>query len=238
MPLSDAVTLGLLQAATISDTLVARMIPTRDLFDWASVILQIVVLLLGAGMLITVLILLLSLRKALHSVQETIEKLTKKADPAIETATRIVTDAGEIVAMVRTDVDRVRDAAEGISKKMVDVVEVTSKRIDEANAVLDVIQTQLEETAIGTVSAMHGLRVGTQALAHGLVSGSSSGKPRLRRFRDDLEDEYDDEMDDVEDELDDVVDEMEDALDDDDVLDDDESEFGNDRGKVRGAPSA
>lgn len=230
MPLSDAVTLGLLQAAAISDTLVAHMIPVRDVFDWASVILQIVVLLLGVGMLIAMLIVLLSLRKALHSVQETVERLTKKADPAIETATRIVIDAGEIVAMVRTDIDRVTDAAAIISKKMVDVAEVTSRRIDEANAVLDVIQTQLEETAIGTVSAMHGLRIGTQALAEGLVSGSSSGKHRLRKFSEELEDDYDDEVDDVEDEMEADLDDV--------IFDDDESDARDDLGRVRGAPSA
>jgi hypothetical protein len=54
-----------------------------------------------------------------------------------------------------------------------DVAEVTSERIDQVNAVLDVLQAELEGVAIGTVSAIRGVRVGTRALTDNLGRGSN-----------------------------------------------------------------
>jgi hypothetical protein len=171
MPFSPALTAGLLQAAALQDTIVARMVPQRDLFDWTSGILQIIVLLLGIGMLIALILLLLSVRAGVRKVNEQIERLTAETRPLIERATGIVDDAREVVAMVRTDVERLTEAAGAISEQLLDAADVTSQRIDEVNAVLDVLQTELESTAIGTVSAIHGVRVGAHALSEGLAHG-------------------------------------------------------------------
>lgn len=165
MPIPNALMVGLLQAAAAPDTMVARMIPQRDLFDWTSGVLQIIVLLLGIGMLVTLILLLLSVRTAVHKVNDAVDHFTKETRPLIARATGIVDDAREVVAMVRTDVERVTDAAGLISEQLIDAAETTSQRIDEVNAVLDVLQGELETTAIGTVSAIRGVRVGARTLS-------------------------------------------------------------------------
>jgi hypothetical protein len=193
MPFPPALTVGLLQAAALQDTIVARMVPQRDLFDWTSGILQIIVLLLGAGMLIALILLALSVRAGVRKVSEQIERLTTQTRPLIERATGIVDDAREVVAMVRTDVERLSKTTDVIRERVTDAVEVTTHRIDEVNAVLDVLQTQLERTAIGTVSAIHGVRVGARALTKGLAH------PDTIDEMDDLDDLDDlDDMDDIE----------------------------------------
>lgn len=198
MPFPPALTVGLLQAAALPDTIVARMVPQRDLFDWTSGILQIIVLLLAVGMLIALILLALSVRAGVQKVSEQIERLTSQTRPLIERATGIVEDAREVVAMVRTDVERLSETTDEIRERVVDAVENTTHRIDEVNAVLDVLQTKLESTAIGTVSAIHGVRVGARALARGLAHPDAGGV-------DDLDDDLDDEIDGLDD-LDDLDD--------------------------------
>ena len=171
MPLPHVLTGALLQAAAaIRDTIVTRTIPQRDLFDWTSGTLQIIVLILGIGLLVTLILLLLSLRSAVQKVNSSLEKLTAETGPLIKRATGIVDDAREVVAMVRTDVERITDAASRISEQLIDAAETTSQRIDDVNAVIDVLQTELESTAIGTVAAVRGVRVGARALSDNLSS--------------------------------------------------------------------
>ena len=183
MLLTPVLTAGLLQAAALQDTIVARMVPQRDLFDWTSGILQIIVLLLGVGMLIALILLLLSVRAGVRKVIEQIEKLTAETRPLIARATGIADDAREVVAMVRTDVERLTEAAGAISEQLIDAADVTAQRIDEVNAVLDVLQTELESTAISTVSAIRGVRAGARALTEGLARGDSGDSGSRDRER-------------------------------------------------------
>lgn len=168
MPHSHVLTALVQAAATLPDTIVT--IPKRDLFDWTSGTLQIVVLLLAIGLLVAMILLLLSLRNAVQKVNTTIEKLAAETRPLIQRATGIVDDAKEVVAMVRTDVERVTDAASLVSDQLIDAAETTSRRVDEVNAVLDVLQNELESSAIGTVAAVRGVRVGARTLSDNLRS--------------------------------------------------------------------
>jgi len=178
MPLPHVLMGAVMQAATtLPDTIVT--IPQRDLFDWASGTLQIIVLLLGIGLLITLILLLLSLRTAVQKVNVSIEKLTLETRPLVQRATGIVEDAREVVAMVRTDVERITDAASLVSDQLIDAAETTSQRIDEVNAVLDVLQDELESTAIGTVAAVRGVRVGAHALSENLANPSRHRRAQL-----------------------------------------------------------
>jgi hypothetical protein len=174
MPISNVLTVGLLQSAALQDTIV--MVPHRDLFDWASGIVQVIALLLGLAMLWRMVVVLQSLRAQVHKTATAVERLVAEAHPLLKTATGVlatatgtVADAREVVAMVRTDVERFSELTHVIRERVADAVDVTTQRIDEVNAVLDVLQTQLESTAIGTVSAMHGVRVGARALTKGLT---------------------------------------------------------------------
>ncbi len=201
MPLPHVLTGALLQAAAmLPDTIVTRTIPQRDLFDWTSGTLQIIVLILGIGLLVTLILLLLSLRSAVRKVNGSLEKLMAETGPLIQRATGIVGDAREVVAMVRTDVERITDAAGLISEQLIDAAETTSQRIDEVNAVLDVLQDELESTAIGTVAAVRGVRVGARALSDNLSSRSRRDRrdgdlrPSAAGLEGDLDDDFVDDF--------------------------------------------
>jgi hypothetical protein len=215
MAISHALTVGLLQATTLPDTLVARMLPHRDLFDWTSGILQLIVLVLGIGMLIALILLLLSIRVAVTKAHEAIERLSAETKPLIKRATEIADDAREVVAMVRTDAERVTDAATAVTEQLLAAADITAQRVNEVNAVIDVLQAELEQTAIETVSAIRGVRVGTRALADHFIPARRSGLPIHAAADDELAlldesaDDFDDQLDDAQDDdrTDDLADE-------------------------------
>lgn len=166
----------LVAAATQADTVVTRVIPVRGVLDWTSMILQLVVLLLGVASLITLVMLLMTVRHGVAKANAIMEQFAADAKPLLTKATEVATDAREVVAMLRTDVERVTEAAEAISDQLLDAADITARRVDEVNAVLDVLQGELEGTAISAAAAMRGVRAGTRAL----------GKDRRkRRERDD-----------------------------------------------------
>ena len=144
---------SLLQAAVRQDTLIARMIPERGVLDWTNGILQLVVLILGVVSLITLVALLITVRRGVERTNQLIDDFSKETRPLIAKATEVVADAREVVAMLRTDVERVTDAAGAISESLLDAAEITTRRVDDVNAVLDVLQDELEDTALSAVSA-------------------------------------------------------------------------------------
>lgn len=154
--------LPLLQAAARADTVITRMIPERGVLDWTSVVLQLVVLLLGVASLVTLVVLLITVRKGVDRLNVLLVQFTNDSRPLIAKATEVVTDAREVVAMLRTDVERVTDAAGAISEQLLDAADVTARRVDEVNAVLDVLQQELEDTALSTVAAVKGARHGAR----------------------------------------------------------------------------
>jgi hypothetical protein len=168
MPFVSALSARLLQAAVFPDTIIARTIPERGMLEWTSGVLQIVVLVLGIGVLIATILLLLSIRTGVHKFNATVDRLNTETKPLLDNATAIVGDAREVVAMVRTDVERLTDAASALSERILDAADITARRVDDVNAVLDVLQDELEDSAISAVSAIRGVRVGAGELTGGL----------------------------------------------------------------------
>ena len=168
MTIVGALSAWLLQAATFPDTIIARTIPERGMLEWTSGVLQLVVLLLGIAVLIATVLLILSVRAGVRKFNETVDRLSTETKPLLASATAIAGDAREVVAMLRTDVVRVTDAAEALSEQLLAAADRTARRVDDVNAVLDVLQDELEDTALSAVSAIRGVRVGASELTAGL----------------------------------------------------------------------
>jgi hypothetical protein len=158
----------LLQAATFPDTIVTRTLPVRGVLEWTSGVLQILVLVLGIGVLIATIFLILSMRAGLKKVEATVDRLVQESGPLLASATGIVTDAREVVAMVRTDVEHVADAAGSLGAQLLHAADVTARRVDDVNAVLDVLQSELEDTALSAAATIRGVRAGAGELSNGL----------------------------------------------------------------------
>ena len=164
--------LGALLQASHADTLIARVIPVRGVLDLSSGILQLIVLLLGIGSLVTLVVLLLTVRAGVQRVNVVIEQFAADTKPLISKATAVVTDARDVVATLRNDVERVTRAAGAVSDQLLDAADTTARRVDDVNAVLDVLQGELEASAISAAALIRGVRTGARSL---------SGERRRRR---------------------------------------------------------
>jgi uncharacterized protein YoxC len=177
-----------LQSRAPADTILALVAPERGVFEYTSGILQIVVLVLAAVLLGALTWLAIVLRKVIQRGEQTFEKLTGDVRPILGHAAEISADARITVARLRDDVERVTDAANAISDQLLDAADVTARRIDEVNAVLDVVQHEIEQVAISSVAAVHGVRTGASEMVAALGgSGGNGGVRRTpRRIRDEM----------------------------------------------------
>jgi hypothetical protein len=155
-----------IQGSVAPDTTITKVITERGVLDWTNGVLGLVVLLLAIGALTTLVLLLITMRKSIIRTNAVVEKLAEDSRPLIATVHAVATDAREVVAMLRTDVERVTDAAGAISEQLLDIADAATQRVDELNAVIDVLQDEIEDTAIGAIAAVRGVRVGARELTH------------------------------------------------------------------------
>lgn len=176
----------LLQAAAVVDTPTVRVVRGETtVFDITSGVLQLIVLVLAVVVLGALAYMLVTLKKALDSLKGTVDKLYTDARPLISTANNVAGDAREVVAMLRTDVERVTTAAGELSEQLLDVAAVTERRMDDINAVIDVVQGEIEETVLSTAATLRGVRVGGRAVAGALSPRRGKSKRALRRAAED-----------------------------------------------------
>jgi hypothetical protein len=179
MPFAPQLSVWLLQAAAFPDTIVAKTMPAeRSLFDYTSGTLQLVVLVLAVVVLGAMVFMLIALKRGLDSLKTTVEKFYVDARPIIAQASHVAGDAREVVAMLKTDVERVTHAAGAISDQLLDVADAAERRMDDIRAVLDVVQGELEETVLSTTATLRGVRMGGRAVASAL---RKSGRAKSRR---------------------------------------------------------
>ena len=182
----------LLQAAVLPDTPTVRVIRGETTwFDYTSGTLQLIVLVLAVVVLVALAWMLLALKKGLDAVKVIAEKLYADSRPLITQANQVAGDAREVVAMLRTDVERVTNAAGELSEQLLDVAAVTERRMDDINAVIDVVQRELEETVLSTAASLRGVRMGGRAIAgafaprrkksSGALSDRANDRERLER---------------------------------------------------------
>ncbi|MBC8089594.1 MAG: hypothetical protein H7Z40_20210 [Phycisphaerae bacterium] len=192
MSFAPHLTSWLLQVAILPDTPTVRVIRGETTwFDITSGTLQLIVLVLAVLVLAAIAWVLLAVKKGLDAVKGTVEKLAEQSRPLIKQANDIAGDAREVVAMLRTDVERVTNAAGELSEKLLDVAAVTERRMDDINAVIDVVQEELEETVLSTAASLRGVRMGGRAIAGALaprqkkssraLSDRSNDRQRLER---------------------------------------------------------
>ena len=191
MSLAPLISTWLLQASTLPDTIVTM--PVRSWYDYTNGTLQLIVLVLAVVVLAAMAIMLITLKKAVDSAKGIVEKLYEDTKPIVAQASQVAGDAREVVAMLRTDVERVTQAAGAVSEQLLDVATAMENRLDEVSAVIDVVQDELEETALTATAALRGARLGGRALAGGLgkalmgAVSKSAGRAR-RELRDDTDD--------------------------------------------------
>jgi uncharacterized protein YoxC len=196
-------------AAIVRDTIVTLTMPAEQTaFDLASGTLQIIVLLVGLVALIAMAMTALALKKVIERVEGTIERLATDAKPLLDQATRTTEEARDLVRRVRAEAERLAEATGSVSERLLDVSKAAGDRLDQVNALLDVLQEEVQETALSAAATVRGMRVGAVALGAALTGASAVRRRATRSDSDVAADEAEPDDDDLFDE-DDALDEEE-----------------------------
>ncbi len=171
-----------LQVSAMPDTVVSLVIPPElTVFDYARGTLQILVLVVGLIALTAGALLAVTLRKSIIALQATVDRLSIDIKPLVHQATRLSEDAHDIVKTVRKEVDKLADATGEVSDRILDISDAAEERIDQVNALLDVLQDEVQDTALGAVATARGLKVGAAALGAALMGNGRGTAKRQRR---------------------------------------------------------
>ncbi len=173
-----------LQVAVPRDTLITRVVTAHGALEYINGLLGTLVLLLAAATLITLIWAFMAIRRAATGAEASLKRLVDDAGPLMKNASQAASDARDTVAQLRSDLVSVTDAAAAISEPLRDGAEAVARRFSEVNAVLDVLQDELESSAISSVATVRGLRTGISELTAVFGGGSGSrGGGRKRKER-------------------------------------------------------
>ena len=179
----SALLLLLQPAAPVTrDTIVTLTMPAeRTAFDMASGTLQILVLIAGLVALVAMAASAIALRTAIQKLQDTVDRLATDAKPLLAQATQASEDARQVIQLVRSEAEKVVAVTGEVSERLLDVSDEAEERLDRVRALLDVLQTEVESTAISAAATVRGWRTGASAVGDALAGrGPRRRGPRRR----------------------------------------------------------
>jgi len=126
----------------------------------STAIIAVVVLVVGGGLLF----LLREIRGLTRVIERVADTLERDAQPVLKAVRNVVEDATGVVDTIKSEAegftDTVRDVREGVNGLVVRVEE----RLQDLDALIDVLQYEVEETALDVAAAMRTTRRGTTVL--------------------------------------------------------------------------
>ncbi len=122
----------------------------------STAIIALVVLGVG-GMLLA---LQRDLRVLMRTLDRTVDHLDRDARPALDSARKLVDDASHLVSAVRSETDGILHSSKDVRKRMERLVDRTEERLHDLDALIDVVQTEVEETALDVAAALRTTRRG------------------------------------------------------------------------------
>lgn len=104
------------------------------------------------------------LQRLAGSVERLVDVLDRDARPALQSARSLAEDAGKMVAAVRSEVDGFAGAASDVRQRVTRAARAADERIRDLEALLDVVQYEVEETALDVAAALRTTRRGASVL--------------------------------------------------------------------------
>ena len=118
---------------------------------------------ISALLLLTMLVVLLQLRKLLAALQRQLQPVADRARVAAE-------NVEYISAVAREDVQKIHSSVAGLSDRLKDASQRMEERVEEFNALMDVVQSEAESVLLDTAAAVRGVRAGAQTIGEGVAS--------------------------------------------------------------------
>lgn len=106
--------------------------------------------------------------RELQRFEDQVERLVTALDydarPALQSARKLADDAGAVVARVRSEVDGFADSAKDVRERLGKATKAVEERVRDMETVVDLVQFEVEETALDIAAALRTTRRSTQVL--------------------------------------------------------------------------
>jgi len=126
----------------------------------SAVVIALVLLFCGPAYIIY----LFTLRRVAMQLAKVTESLERDGKPLIQSARNIVDDAGRAVSNVRGEVDAIVQTSSDVRERIENTVDSVEARLMDLEALLDVVQEEVEETALDLAAALRTTRRGGSLL--------------------------------------------------------------------------
>ena len=102
---------------------------------------------------------------SLHAaVERTVELLERDARPTLDSARRLVDDAQHVMSSVRGEADGIVHSSKEVRERLDGLMRRTEERLQDLDALIDVVQYEVEETALDVAAALRTTRRGASVL--------------------------------------------------------------------------
>jgi len=122
----------------------------------STAIIALAVIATGVAVMFT----LKQFRSLQAGIERTIELLERDARPTLDSARRLIDDAQHVVGSVRTEADGIVHSSKDVRKRVEALMERTEERLKDLDALIDVVQYEVEETALDVAAALRTTRRG------------------------------------------------------------------------------
>lgn len=116
-----------------------------------------------------------------HAVESLVGSLQTEAKPLVENAKTLVADATRIAGKLGAEVEGVVDTSHDLRQRVMYAVDSVEDRLVDLDALLDVIQTEVEETVLDVGAALRTTRRSASILGKMRRTLLGGGKRRKRR---------------------------------------------------------
>ncbi len=90
--------------------------------------------------------------------------LDRNGEPLLQAARSVAEDAGKIVSQLRGEVEQVVATSRELRERVGDAAGSLNERAQDLEAVLDILQDEVEETALDVAAALRATRRGTSVM--------------------------------------------------------------------------
>jgi uncharacterized protein YoxC len=151
---------------------------------WAPVVTAIataVIALIAVGFVVFSLPLLRQASRTGAALERLLNVIEKDSQPLIENARSVVAEASQVAVKLRSEIDGVVETSQDIRTRVHNAAEAAEDRLLDLEALFDVLQEEMEETALDVAAALRTTRRGTTILRSMKRVFLGPGKKRRRK---------------------------------------------------------
>lgn len=131
------------------------------LMEWATAVTAISTAVIAVVVTISAVVVvraLIELNRLGRAVRTQLERLEYEARPALDSARTIARDAERLVASVRSEVDGFTGVSQDVRQRLTRAAEAVEERLRDIESVVDMVQYEVEETALDVAAALRTTR--------------------------------------------------------------------------------